>query len=106
MKTISLSYTCSEEDRKFIKDEIRKSSNMVRYTFNRYKDSKSEKDIRLLSKSLSNVPSDSWFIQCAIKKANYLFNINKEKVIFGGIFQRLNHKLDKDVFKENRWLGI
>ena len=109
MKTISLPYTCSEDDRSFIKDEIRKSSNMVRYAFNRYKDSKSEKDIRLLSKSLSNVPSDSWFIQCAIKKANYLFLSNKENVIFGGKFsfyQRLKHKLDKDIFKENRLLGI
>ena len=108
MKTINLPYTCSDDDRSFIKDEIRKSSNMVRYAFNRYKDSKSEKDIRLLSKSLSNVPSDSWFIQCAIKKANYIFLTNKEKVIFGGKFsfyQRLKHKLDKDIFKENRLLG-
>ena len=82
---------------------------MVRYAFNRYKDSKSEKDIRLLSKSLTNVPSDSWFIQCAIKKANYIFLTNKEKIIFGGKFsfyQRLKHKLDKDIFKENRLLGI
>ena len=109
MKTISLPYICSEDDRDFIKDEIRKSSNMVRYAFNRYKDGKSEKDIRLLSKSLSNVPSDSWFIQCAIKKANYLFLANKEKIIFGGKFsfyQRLKHKLDKDIFKENRLLAI
>lgn len=82
---------------------------MVRYAFNRYKDSKSEKDIRLLSKSLSNVPSDSWFIQCAIKKANYLFVANKEKVIFGGKFnflQRLKHKLNKDEFKLGKLLGI
>ena len=82
---------------------------MVRYAFNRFKDNKSEKDIRLLSKSLSNIPSDSWFIQCAIKKANYLFLTNKENVIFGGkfnFFQRLKHKLNKDIFKENRLLGI
>ena len=109
MKTISLPYTCSDDDRIFIKDEIRKSSNMVRFAFNRFKDSKSEKYIRLLSKSLSNVPSDSWFIQCAIKKASYLFLTNKEKVIFGGKFsfyQRLKHKLDKDRFKSSRLLGI
>lgn len=109
MKTISLPYTCSEDDRFFIKDEIRKSSNMVRYAFNRYKDGKSEKDIRLLSKNLQNVPSDSWFTQCAIKKANYLLLANKEKVIFGGkfnFFQRLIHKLNKDEFKSGRLLGI
>lgn len=109
MKTISLPYTCSEDDRNFIKDEIRKSSNMVRYAFNRFKDNKSEKDIRLLSKSLSNIPSDSWFIQCAIKKANYLFLTNKENVVFGGkfnFFQRLQKKISKQDFKEKRLLGI
>ena len=82
---------------------------MVRYAFNRYKDNKSEKDIRSLSKNLKNIPSDSWFIQCAIKKANYLFSTNKEKVIFGGRFnflQRLKHKLNKDEFKSKRLLGI
>ena len=109
MKTISLPYSCSDDDRNFIKDEIRKSSNMVRFAFNRCKDLKSEKDIRLLSKNLQNVPSDSWLIQCAIKKANYLFLANKEKIIFGGkfnFFQRLKHKLDKDDFKSGRLLGI
>lgn len=109
MKTISLPYICSEDDRNFIKDEIRKSSNMVRYAFNRFKDSKSEKDIRLLSKSLSNVPSDSWFIQCAIKKANYLFLTNKEKIIFGGkfnFFQMLKNKIRKEVYQERRLLAI
>lgn len=82
---------------------------MVRFAFNRYKDNKTEKDIRLLSKNLQNIPLDSWFIQCAIKKANYLFSTNREKVIFGGkfnFFQRLKHKLDKDIFKENRLLGV
>ena len=82
---------------------------MVRYAFNRFKDSKSEKDIRLLSKSLSNIPSDSWFIQCAIKKASYLFLTNKENVIFGGKFnfyQRIKNKITSEQFKENRLLGI
>lgn len=109
MKTISLPYTCSEDDRDFIKDEIRKSSNMVRYAFNRYKDNKSEKDIRLLSKSLNNSPSDSWLIQCAIKKASYLFSTNKEKVIFGGKFnfyQRLKNKINKEEYKQKRLLAI
>lgn len=109
MKTISLPYTCTREERAFIKDEIRKSSNMVRYAFNRYKDSKYEKDIRLLSKSLSNIPSDSWLVQCAIKKANYLNKTSKEKVIFGGKFifhKRLTKKISKYDFKENRLLGI
>lgn len=69
MRTISLPYTCTEDERNFIVDEIRKSSNMVRYAYNRFQNEKSEKDIRLHSKELKNIPSDSWFIQCAIKKA-------------------------------------
>lgn len=109
MKTISLPYHCSDDDHDFIKDEIRKSSNMLRYAFNRYKDGKSEKDIRLLSKGLSNISSDSWFIQCVIKKANYLFSTSHDKVIFGGkynFFQRLKNKITSEQFKENRLLGI
>ena len=109
MKTISLPYTCSDDDRDFIKDEIRKSSNILRYAYNCFKDGKSEKDIRLLSKSLNNIPYDSWLIQCAIKKASYLFSTSRDKVIFGGkfnFFQRLKNKINKDEYKQKRLLAI
>lgn len=52
MKTISLPYICSKDDRNFIKDEIRKSSNMLRFSYKRFQNGKSEKEIRLLSKDL------------------------------------------------------
>ena len=110
MKTISLPYNCSNEDRDFIKDEISKSSNMVRYSFNRFRENLSEKEIRNLSKNLNRIPSDSWLIQCAIKKANYLFKTNKDsKVIFGGkfnFFQRLRKKISKEDYRNNRLLAI
>lgn len=109
MKTISLPYTCTGEERDFIFDEIRKSSNMVRFSFNRFQEGKSEKDIRLFSKQLKNIPLDSWFIQCAIKKSDYLNKTSKEKVIFGGkfnFFQRLKNKISKEDFFENRMLAI
>ena len=109
MKTISLPYSCSEEDKNFIKEEIRKTSNMIRYAYNRFQEGKSEKDIRLLSHSLNNIPSDSWFIQCAIKKAEYLNNANKEKVIFGGkfnFFQRLQKRLSKEEFQQKRLMAV
>ncbi len=109
MKTISLPYIGTEEERDFIKDEIRKSSNMVRLAYNRFQEGKSEKDIRLLSKQLTNIPTDSWFIQCAIKKADYLNKTSKEKVIFDGkfnFFQRLTNKISKQDFKEKRLLAI
>ena len=109
MKTISLPYTCTEEELDFIFDEIRKSSNMIRIAYNRFQEGKSEKDIRLLSKQLKNISSDSWFIQCAIKKADYLNKTNKEKIIFGGkfnFFQRLKNKISKQDFKDRRLLAI
>ncbi len=109
MKTISLPYICSNEERDFIKDEIRKSSNMLRIAYNRFQEGKSEKNIRIFSKQLKNIPTDSWFIQCAIKKADYLNKTSKEKVIFGGkftFFQRLTKKISNQNFKEYRLLGI
>jgi hypothetical protein len=109
MKTISLPYTCSKDDRNFIKDEIRKSSNMLRFSYKRFQNGKSEKEIRLLSKDLKNISTDSWLIQCAIKKANYLFKTSREEVIFGGkfnFFQRLQKKISNQDFKEKRLLAI
>lgn len=109
MKTISLPYYCSDEDMNFIKDEICKSSNMVRYAYNRFQDGKSEKDIRALAHTLKNIPFDSWFVQCAIKKADYINKANKDKVIFGGkfnFFQRLQKKISKEDYKQKRLLAI
>ena len=109
MKTISLPYYCSDDDMNFIKDEIRKSSNMVRYAYNRFLEGKSEKDIRLHSKQLNNTPTDSWIIQCAIKKADYINKTSKDKVIFGGkfnFFQRLQNKISKEDYHQKRLLAI
>ena len=109
MKTISLPYYCSDDDMNFIKDEIRKSSNMVRYAYNRFQEGKSEKDIRALAHTLNNTQTDSWFIQCAIKKADYLNKTSKEKVIFGGkfnFFQRLQKKITKEEYQQKRLLAI
>lgn len=109
MKTISLPYYCSEDDMNFIKDEVRKSSNMVRYAYNRFLEGKSEKDIRALAHHLNNIPFDSWFIQCAIKKADYLNKTSKEKVIFGGkfnFFQRLQKRLSKEEFQQKRLMAV
>lgn len=109
MKTISLLYYCLEEDKDFIREEIRKSSNMFRFAYNRFQEGKSEKEIRIISKSLNNIPTDSWFILCIIKKANYLHKTKKEKVIFGGRFnflQRLKRKISKEDYQERRLLAI
>ena len=109
MKTISLPYYCSDEEKNFIKNEICKSSNMVRYAYNRFQDGKSEKDIRTLSHTLNNIPSDSWLIQCAIKKASYINKVNHDKIIFGGkfnFFQRLKNKISRAEYQYKRLLAL
>lgn len=53
-----------------IEDLMRQYSNVVRYSYNRFKENKSEKEISLLTKTLNNINDlNSWFIQCAIKDA-------------------------------------
>lgn len=109
MKTISLPYYCSDDDKNFILNEIRKSSNMIRYAYNRFLEGKYEKDIRSDSKKLNNIPSDSWFIQCAIKKASYINKASEGKVIFGGkfnFFQRLKNKISRTEYQQKRLLAI
>lgn len=109
MKTISLPYYCSCEDMDFLKDEIRKSTNMVRYAYNRFLEGKSEKDIRSLAHTLNNIPTDSWFVQCSIKKADYINKTSKDKVIFGGkfnFFQRLQKKISQEEYQQKRLLAI
>ena len=109
MKTISLPYYCSDDDKNFILNEIRKSSNMIRYAYNRFLEGKSEKDIRSDSKNLNNIPSDSWLTQCAIKKASYINKTSKGKIIFGGkfnFFQRLGYKISREKYQQKRLLAI
>jgi predicted transposase len=51
MKTIKLPYNTTED----LTYLFKQYSNVVRYSYNRFVDGNSEKDIRLLTKSLSNI---------------------------------------------------
>jgi predicted transposase len=82
-------------------------SNVVRYAYNRFLEDKSEKDIRLLSKSLNNVNLlNSWLIQCAILDAKGLHKkFQNKKVIFGSklnFINRLKNKITKSEFDTKR----
>ena len=82
MITIKLPYY--SEDISFIEILQKQYSTVLRYSYNRFLEGKSQKDIRLLCKSLKNVELlNTWFVQCAIKDAEsiYIKNKNKSKII-------------------------
>ena len=84
MITIKLPYI--SKDSNFIETIQKQYSNVLRYSYNRFLEGKSQKDIRLLCKSLKNIELlNSWIVQCAIKDAEaiYIKNKDKSKVIFG-----------------------
>ena len=45
MKTISFKFKCNEDVRQILDEQARIYSSMVRYSFNRYKDGKSYKEV-------------------------------------------------------------
>jgi len=115
-KTIKLPIQVKSEDALFIKDIQRQYSLVVRYAYNRFIDGSTEKEIRLLSKSLNNIDDlNSWLIQCAIIDAKATFTkhnlnkkdktINPKQIFFGGkhLLKRLHKGLiTKQEFKDKR----
>lgn len=109
MKTIKLPITPSNKD--YIISLQKQQSAVIRYSYKRFKESKSEKEIRSLCKSLNNIDLlNSWLIQSAIKEGKQIHTKNKEnKVFFGGknsFYDRLNNKITKKEWKEKRLLPI
>jgi IS605 OrfB family transposase len=107
VKTIKLPYKCDEN----LTSVIKQYSNVVRYSYNRFLEDKTEKDIRLLSKSLNNIDLlNSWIIQCGIKDAKALHTrFNDEKIIFGGkqnLINKLKNKISKEEYKLKRLIPI
>jgi predicted transposase len=99
VKTIKLPYKTSED----LTSVLKQYSNVVRYSYNRFIDGKSEKDIRDLSKSLGSIYLlNSWLIQCGIKDGKAICSrFKNEKVIFGGkynLINKLKNKITKDEF--------
>ena len=77
MITIKLPYQTDDENIKILEDLRRQYSNVVRFSYNRIKEGKTEKEIRLLTKGLNNIGDlNSWMIQCAIKEGKSIFDKN------------------------------
>lgn len=86
MITLKIPYKSSDEFKLFLNNLRREYSLLVRYSYNRLKEGTSEKDIRVLHKSLNNIDNlDAWTRQCSINEAKQILNKHREnKVIFGG----------------------
>jgi len=92
-------------------DLLRKQySNVVRFSYNRFREGKSQKDVRLLTKSLKNISLNSWLVQCGIKEAEGIHKKNKDmKVIFGSkknFYRRIKGLISNEELKEKRLLPI
>lgn len=78
MKTIKLKIK-NEVD--FTK-ELKLFNSMIRYSFNRFQEELSLKEVRNKVKELFK--GNSWFIECAIGKGKQIFEKHKDKkIIFG-----------------------
>ncbi len=103
MKTIKLPYKTDED----LTSILKQYSNVVRYSYNRFLEGKNEKEIRLLTKELSNVDLlNSWLVQCAILDGKAMQKRFEDiKVVFGGKFNfinRLKDKISKEEFDLKR----
>lgn len=89
MKTIKLKIK-NEID--FTK-ELKLFNSIVRYSFNRFQENLTEKEVRSKVKELFT--GNSWFLQCAIKAGQQLYKKHQnKKIIFG------RQIFTKTIFKE------
>lgn len=111
MITLKIPYKSNDEFKLFLNNLRREYSLLVRYSYNRLKEGISEKDIRVLHKSLNNIDNiDAWTRQCSINEAKQILNKHGEnKVIFGGksnMVKYLKGLISKEVYKENKLLPL
>ena len=106
MKTIKIPYIGTIDN---LLDYRKQFSNVVRYSYNRFIDNQSKKDIRNDVKLLNNIElMNSWLLYCAVDEAERLYKIG-ENIIFGGksnFIQRLKNKITKEQFQEKRLMKL
>ena len=107
MKTIKLPYRTNKD----LTPILKQYSSVVRYSYNRFLEKKTEKDIRGLTKSLNNIDLlNSWLIQCGIRDAKAIQRrFNNQKIVFGGKFNlvsRAKNRIPKDEYQAKRLTPI
>ena len=107
MKTISFRVDVSNQKlQKIISEDSRIYSSMVRYSFNRYKDGKSYKEIyNILGTVFPNISSH--LRNCSARQASTIYLLNKDKKVHFGQFKLFQKGLiTKEEYKNSKNLGI
>ena len=106
MKTISFKIQLNEELKKVISQDSRICSSMYRFAFNKFQDNKTSGEIyRILSNFFPT--TNSHLRNSAMRRANSLYTLNKDKKVHFGKFLRFQRGLiSKDELKESRNIGI
>ena len=105
MKTISFKIETNDQLQKVISEDSRICSSMRRFAFNRFQDGEKQREIYQLI-------NDKFDINChlknsALRSANGLFTLNKDKKVHFGKFLRFQRGLiSKDELKDSRNTGI
>ena len=106
MKTISFKIKVDEELQKVISEDSRVYSDMYRYSFNRFKEGLSGKEV--YAKVAELFPNMNCHLRnSAQRNAVGLFKLNKDKKVYFGKYLRFKKGLiSKDEFKDSRNVGI
>ena len=106
MKTISFRIKMTDEIQKVISEDSRIYSSIYRFSYNRFKDGISGKEV------YAKVSESFPFVNCHIRNsaqrnANGLFRLNKDKKVYFGQFKRFQKGLiTKEEYKDSKNLGL
>ena len=106
MKTISFRIKMTDEIQKVISEDSRIYSSIYRFSYNRFKDGLSGKEV------YAKVSESFPFVNCHIRNsaqrnANGLFRLNKDKKVYFGQFKKFQKGLiTKEEYKDSKNLGL
>ena len=105
MKTISFKVRINEELQKVISEDSRICSAMRRYAFNRLQDGVKQREIYQMI--INKFDCNCHLANSALRNANALYTINKDKKVYFGKYLRFKKGLiSKDELRESRDNGI
>lgn len=105
MKTISFKIQMNEVLEKVIFQDSRICSSMRRFAFNRFQDGVKQRDI--YQTIVSKFDCNCHLANFALRNANALYTLNKDKKVYFGKFKRFQRGLiSKKELKESRDNGI
>lgn len=111
MITIKMRYKSPDEFQEILLKMRQQQNSVIRSSFNRLQEGKTEKYIRQYIKTLKNVNClDSWWISSGIFESSTIYRCSKSsKLIFGGKYnfrKFLKKQITKEEYKTNRLLPL